>query len=75
MRNVCLITFKKIQKQPPQVFCKRAVLRNFAIFAGQAGKHLHWNLFFYPEYWETFMSTYFEELRKTEKNFHETEKN
>ena len=27
----------KIQKQPPEVFCKTGVLRNFAIFTG---KHL-----------------------------------
>ena len=27
--------FKKIQKQPPEVFYKKAVLKNFAIFTGR----------------------------------------
>ena len=45
LRNGCLITFKKIQKQPPEVFCKKAVLKNFAIFIGRTGKHLYWSLF------------------------------
>ena len=30
------------QKQPPEVFYKKAVLKNFAIFTG---KHMCWNLF------------------------------
>ena len=30
------------QKQPPEVFCKKVALKNFAIFTG---KHLCWNLF------------------------------
>ena len=30
------------QKQPPEVFCKKAVLKDFAIFTG---KHLCWILF------------------------------
>ena len=40
--NSCLITFKIMQKQPPVKFCKKAVLKNFAIFTG---KHLCWRLF------------------------------
>ena len=32
--NSCLITFKIMQKQPPVKFCKKAVLKNFAIFTG-----------------------------------------
>ena len=32
----------KAQKQPPEVFYKRAVLKMFAIFTG---KHLRWGLF------------------------------
>ena len=32
----------KVQKQPPEVFCKKAVLRNFTIFTG---KNLCWSLF------------------------------
>ena len=31
------------QKQPPEVFCKKGVIKNFATFTG---KHLCWNLFF-----------------------------
>ena len=34
LRNGCLITFKKMQKQRPE-FCKQAVLRNLAIFTGK----------------------------------------
>ena len=30
------------QKQPPEIFCKKAFLKNFAIFTG---KHLCWSLF------------------------------
>ena len=30
-----------VQKQPPEVFCKKAVLKSFANFTG---KHLHWSL-------------------------------
>ena len=33
----------KIQKQPPDVFCKKGVLRNFAKFTG---KHLYQRVFF-----------------------------
>ena len=40
--NSCLITFKEMQKQPPEKFCKKAVLKNFAIFTG---KHLCWRPF------------------------------
>ena len=44
--NDFLITFKKIQKQPPEVFYKKAVfLKKFAIFTGQTGKRLFWSLF------------------------------
>ena len=31
-----------VQKQPPEVFCKSAVFKNFAIFSR---KHLRWSLF------------------------------
>ena len=32
----CLFNyFKKTQKQPPEVLCKKAVLKSFAIFAGR----------------------------------------
>ena len=34
-------SFWKMQKQPPEKFCKNAVLKNFAIFTG---KHLRWSL-------------------------------
>ena len=37
----CLITFKNMQKQPPEMF-KKAVFKSFAIFTG---KHLCWNQF------------------------------
>ena len=32
----------QVQKEPPEVFHKKAVLKNFAIFTG---KHLRWSLF------------------------------
>ena len=31
-----------LKKQPPEVFYKNAILKNFAIFTG---KHLFWSLF------------------------------
>ena len=31
-----------VQKQPPEVFCKKGVVKNFANFTG---KHLCWSLF------------------------------
>ena len=34
--------FVAIQKQPPEVFYIKSVLKNFRIFSG---KHLHWSLF------------------------------
>ena len=50
-----------MQKQPLEKFCKKAVLKNFPIFAG---KHLCWTLFS-SEYCEIFQSTYFEEHLQT----------
>ena len=38
--QIILLTFS--QKQPPEVSCKKTVLKNFAILTG---KHLYWNLF------------------------------
>ena len=35
-------TIQKIQKQPPELFCKKRYLQNFANFTG---KHLCWSLF------------------------------
>ena len=40
--HICHIFFKK-QKQPPKVFCKKGVLKNFAKFTGE---HLCQSLFF-----------------------------
>ena len=37
IKSLCLL-----QKQPPEVFCKKGVLKNFANFTG---KHLCWSLF------------------------------
>ena len=37
-----LTPFNYNEKQPPDVFDKRAVLKNFAVFTG---KHLRWSLF------------------------------
>ena len=34
-----------MQKQPPDVFYKKAVLKNFAMFIGRTGKHLCSSLF------------------------------
>ena len=42
LQNGCLITFKKMQKQPPEKFYKKAILKSFTIFTG---KHLCLNLF------------------------------
>ena len=40
---MCSLAFNENQKQPPEVFCKKGVLRNFAKFTG---KHLCQILFF-----------------------------
>ena len=32
---VMLVQYYKLQKQPPEVFCKKGVLRNFAKFTGK----------------------------------------
>ena len=37
---------KTLQKQPPELFCEKGVLRNFTKFTG---KHLHQSLFFKKE--------------------------
>ena len=58
--NLFLITFKKIQKQPPEVFyLKKTFLEIFAIFTGI---HLCWTS---SEYCKIFKSTYFEEHLRT----------
>ena len=61
-----------MQEQRLEKFCKKAVLKTFAIFTG---KHLSWRLF-NSEYCEIFQSTYFEETLRTaaSENVHETEK-
>ena len=41
LKDICLTNF--IKKQPPEVFCKKGVLRNFAKFTG---KHLCHRLLF-----------------------------
>ena len=38
-----VLDVKNNQKQPPEVFYKKAVLKNFVLFTG---KHLCWSLFF-----------------------------
>ena len=43
MRIVMKIMISSSQKQPPEVICKKGVLRNFTIFTG---KHLYQGLFF-----------------------------
>ena len=62
-----------IQKQPPEVYYKKAVFKNFAMFTG---KHLCWSPFFNKvagesntgvscEYCEFFKNTYFEGYLRT----------
>ena len=62
-----------MQKQPQEKFCKKAVLQNFAIFAG---KHLCWRLSSIKNIAKNFQSTYFEEHLQTvaSENVHEIEK-
>ena len=50
------------QKQPPAVFCKKGVLKNFANFTG---KHLCWSLFVKICCRSHFENTYFEEYLQT----------
>ena len=47
-----------MQKQPLEVFYKKAVLKNLALFTG---KYLCWSFLFNSEYCEISKSTYFEE--------------
>ena len=35
-------TFFQLKRQPPKLFCKKGILKNFAVFTG---KHLCWSLF------------------------------
>ena len=44
------------------MFYKKAVLKNFAIFAGRKGKHLRWSPFLIKNF---FKSTYFDEHLRT----------
>ena len=64
-----------MQKQPPEKFCKKAVLKTFAIFTG---KHLTCvgESFQVRIYREVFQSTYFKEHLQTaaSENVHKTEK-
>ena len=70
MRIFIHTTFKK-QKQPPEVFCKKDVLRNFAKFKG---KHLCQSLFFDFIRKETPVQVFSCEFCETSKNnfFHRT---
>ena len=74
-----IVKYLCFQKQPLEVFYKKAVLKKLAIFTG---KHLHWSIFliklqalqlyckeiptqlFSCEYCEIFKKTYFEEYCK-----------
>ena len=62
LRNGCLITFKKMEKQPTLVFYRKAVVKNLAIFTE---KHLCWGLLFNSEYCEIFNSTCFQKHLRT----------
>ena len=65
MRNGYLITFKKIQKQPSDMFYKKAVLLKTSYYS-QDGQENSWlGSLFNSEYWEIFKSTYFEEYLRT----------
>ena len=65
LRDSCLITFKKIQKQPPEVFYKKAVLwRLHNICRTDRETHVLESLF-NSEYCEILKSTYFEEHLRT----------
>ena len=41
--NFTVLQLLLVKKQPPEVFCKNSVLKNFTNFTG---KHLCWSLFF-----------------------------
>ena len=47
-----------MQKQPPEKFCKIAVLKKFEAISG---KHLCWSLFLIQSIAKSLQSTYFEE--------------
>ena len=62
-----------MQKQSTEKFCKKALLKNFAIFTG---KHLCWRLFFIQNIAKLFRAPIFKKHLRTAagENVHETEK-
>ena len=60
--SVPLISLKKMQKQPPEVFYKKTVVKKLAIFTEQ---NLCLESLFNSEYCEIFKSSYFEEHLRT----------
>ena len=50
---------KNLQKQPPKMFSKKIVLKNFAIFTG---KDLCWSLFFNEDLWTSFLKKICEKM-------------
>ena len=62
-----------MHKQPQEKFCKKAVVKNFAIFTGKTVLKTLFN----SEYCKMFWSTYFEghQSKAASNRVHETEKN
>ena len=65
MRNRYLITFKKIQKQRPEIFYKKAVLLKTLQYLQKGQENTCVESLFNSEYSEIFESSYFEEYLRT----------
>ena len=65
MRNRYLITFKKIQKQRPKMFYKKAVLLKTSQYLQKGQENTCVESLFNSEYSEIFESSYFEEYLRT----------
>ena len=76
-KGISLMTFKKMQKQPPKKFSKKLFIKSFAIFSGNTCVGARLKSVLNSEHCEIFYSTYFEEHLRTaaSENSRETDKN
>ena len=65
MRNRYLITFKKMQKEPPEMFYEKAVLLKTSQYSQDGQKNTCVESLFNSEYGEIFKSSCFEEYLRT----------
>ena len=66
LRTGCLISFRKIQKHTPEMFCKKGGLIKTSQYSQDGRKTPVLEYLFNSEYCEIFKSTYFEEHLRTD---------